>query len=226
MNIIESFKKLKWYETLLWLGSVLVILVSYILFSRSGVLSLISSLIGVTALIFVSKGDVLGQLITVIFSVFYGIVSYKFHYWGEMITYLGMTAPIAAGAVITWLRNPYKKGEVRVRHTTPLLWFLLSLSAIIVTIIFYFILRFFKTPNLLISTISITTSFMAASLTLFRSSYYGLFYAANDVVLILLWALATSTDISYLPMVLCFICFLANDIYGFVNWQRMKHAQS
>ncbi len=226
MNIIESFKRLKWYETLLWLGSVLVILVSYILFSRSGVLSLISSLIGVTALIFVSKGDVLGQLITVIFSVFYGIVSYKFHYWGEMITYLGMTAPIAAGAVITWLRNPYKKGEVRVRHTTPLLWFLLSLSAIIVTIIFYFILRFFKTPNLLISTISITTSFMAASLTLFRSSYYGLFYAANDVVLILLWALATSTDISYLPIVLCFICFLANDIYGFVNWQRMKHAQS
>ena len=226
MNIIESFKRLKWYETLLWLGSVLVILVSYILFSRSGVLSLVSSLIGVTALIFVSKGDVLGQLITVIFSVFYGIVSYKFHYWGEMITYLGMTAPIAAGAVITWLRNPYKKGEVRVRHTTPLLWFLLSLSAIIVTIIFYFILRFFKTPNLLISTISITTSFMAASLTLFRSSYYGLFYAANDVVLILLWALATSTDISYLPMVLCFICFLANDIYGFVNWQRMKHAQS
>lgn len=226
MNPRESIKRLTWYEATIWLGSVLLILSSGLLLSGGGLLTLIASLIGVTALIFVAKGDVLGQLLTVIFSLFYGIVSWQFRYYGEMITYLGMTAPIAMGAVITWLRHPYQKGEVRVRRTTPLLWLLLSLSAAAVTAAFFFLLKLFDTPNLLFSTISITTSFMAAALTLFRSAYYGLFYAANDIVLIILWALASAEDASYLSMVICFACFLINDLYGFLNWQRMKSRQA
>ena len=226
MNIIDSIKRLKWYEILLWVFSVAMITVSYLAFSSGNILTYIASLIGVTALIFVAKGDVWGQILTVIFAVYYGIVSYSFRYWGEMITYLGMTAPIALGAVITWIRNPYKKGEVRVRHTTPRLWTFLTLLCIAVTAVFYYILSALRTPNIVHSTVSVSTSFMAASLTMLRSSYYALFYAANDIVLIVLWVLATLDDISYLPMVLCFACFLVNDVYGFINWQKMKKYQA
>ena len=161
-----------------------------------------------------------------IFSVFYGIVSWKFHYWGEMITYLGMTAPIAAGAVITWMKNPFQKGEVRVKPTTPGLWLKLLALSMVVTFAFFILLKSFKTPNLLFSTLSVTTSFLAASLTLFRSAYYGLLYAVNDVVLIILWILATLDEPSYLSMVFCFFCFLVNDLYGFVNWRRIRSRQS
>lgn len=225
MNIKESIKRLKWYEYFMWIGSVLVIAVSYMAFHIEGYMTLVSSIIGVTALIFLAKGDVLGQLLTVIFSILYAVVAFRFKYWGEMITYLGMTMPIAMAAVITWLKNPYKKGEVRVRHTSPVIWSILSTAAVVVTMIFYFILRYFNTPNLIVSTVSVTTSFMAASLAMLRSSYYALFYAMNDMVLIILWILATMDDISYMPMVLCFICFLINDLYGFINWQKMKKEQ-
>lgn len=225
MNIIDSIKRMKWYEVVLWGISVLAILISFFLFKNHQYTTLIASLIGVTALIFVAKGDVLGQVLTVVFAFVYAVVSYRFRYWGEMITYLGMTAPIAVMAVITWIKNPYKRGEVKVRHTTPKLWTGLIAAALIVTFFFYFILRYFDTPNLVVSTISITTSFLAATLTMLRSPYYALFYAANDVVLIVLWMMATATDISYLPMVICFICFLLNDLYGYVNWQRMKRRQ-
>lgn len=225
MNIIDSIKRMKWYEVMLWGISVLAILISFFLFKNHQYTTLIASLIGVTALIFVAKGDVLGQVLTVVFAFVYAVVSYRFRYWGEMITYLGMTAPIAVMAVITWIKNPYKRGEVKVRHTTPKLWTGLIAAALIVTFIFYFILRYFDTPNLVVSTISITTSFLAATLTMLRSPYYALFYAANDVVLIVLWMMATATDISYLPMVICFVMFLLNDLYGYVNWQRMKRRQ-
>jgi len=225
MNILESIKRLKWYETVLWAFSVMTIIISYIVVPDRNLITFLASLIGVTALIFVAKGDVWGQILTVIFALLYGLVSFQFRYWGEMITYLGMTAPIAMGAVITWIKNPYKKGEVRVRHTNPRLWSILSILALIVTLLFYYILKTLKTPNLIPSTISITTSFMASSLTLLRSSYYAIFYAANDIVLIILWILACFNDLSYIPMVLCFICFLFNDLYGFINWQKMKKAQ-
>ena len=121
MNLFESIKRLKWYEKIIWFISVMVIFISFFAFKNKEYLTLATSLIGVTALIFVAKGDVLGQLLTVVFA---------------------------------------------------------------------------------------------------------FFYAGNDVVLIILWILASFESISYLPMVLCFIMFLVNDLYGFINWQRMKKKQS
>ncbi len=95
-----------------------------------------------------------------------------------------------------------------------------------VTVIFFFILKAFGTANLIPSTLSVTTSFLAVYLTFRRSSYFALAYAANDIVLIVLWVLASISDMKYLSVTVCFIAFLVNDIYGFINWRRMKKRQS
>ncbi len=227
MKICNPFKSLSKFELALWLSSIFVVMLSFFSTSESNDLTLAASLIGVTALIFVSKGHVFGQILTVIFSMFYGIISFKFHYYGEMITYLGMTTPIAILSVITWLKNPYNgTPEVKVRRLSAkqILWLALSTAA--VTIIFYFILKACGTANLIISTVSIATSFSASCLTMLRSPSYALAYAANDVVLIILWILAAVENIAYLPMIICFIMFLLNDTYGFFNWRKIQKRQS
>lgn len=225
-NYLTSIKSLTKFERGLWLTSVAVTVLSFLASGGNDYLNLIASLIGVTALIFVSKGHVLGQLMTVVFALFYGIISYYFHYYGELITYVFMTAPMAIAATISWIKNPYKDSqEVKVSSVTKRQILVMSVLAIIVTAIFYFILRALGTVNLIISTVSITTSFVASYLTYLRSPYYALGYSANDIVLIIMWILASVEDISYLPMVACFIMFLANDLYGFYNWQRMKKRQ-
>jgi len=104
--------------------------------------------------------------------------------------------------------------------------FAVIVISIPVTIAFYFILGFFGTSNLIISTISVTTSFIASTLTMLRSPWYAVAYALNDVVLIALWILASVSDISFLPMVFCFLMFLINDLYGFYNWIKMEKEQS
>ena len=224
-NPLRTLTKFEWG---LWLVSLTVVTVSFFVLGKSDPLTLIASLIGATALIFVAKGAVLGQILTVIFSLFYAVVSYRFRYYGEMITYLGMTTPIALMSIVSWLRHPYqhKKSEVEVASLTKrrLVWMILMAAA--TTAAFYFVLRYFNTTNLTVSTVSITTSFLASYLMLFRSPAYALAYAANDVVLIILWVLATFSDSSYLPMVICFAMFFCNDLYGFCNWQRMKKRQS
>ena len=65
----------------------------------------------------------------------------------------------------------------------------------------------------------------AVYLTFRRSPYFALAYAANDIVLIILWILASLYDIRYVSVVVCFIAFFANDIYGFVSWRKMKTRQ-
>ena len=227
MYFVRKIRSLSGFELGLWLFSLIGVTLSSVFSPVFDPLSLTASLIGVTALIFVAKGDPLGQVLTVVFSVFYGIISWTFRYYGEMITYLGMSAPMAALAVISWIRNPYEQGkaEVRVnRLKLPEVLFLAALT-ILVTVLFYFILAFFGTANLLPSTLSVTTSFLASYLTFRRSPFYALAYAANDLVLIALWILAALEDPSYLPMILCFAMFFLNDTYGFINWQRIQKRQ-
>ena len=161
------------------------------------------------------------------FSIVYGIISYSYAYYGEMITYLGMSAPMARVSLISWLRNPYRgnRSEVKIhRLKGKELWVLLLLSFVL-SILFYWILKLFGTSNLLLSTFSVTTSCFAVCLTFRRSPYFALAYSLNDVVLIALWILASLDDISYLSMVICFSVFLVNDLYSFFNWKRMEKRQ-
>lgn len=222
----NAIKSLSRFELLLWLSSVAVVIISFFLSPSGDILSLIASVIGVTALIFVAKGYVVGQLLCIAFAVFYGIISLYFRYYGEMITYLGMSAPIAIAATVSWMKNPYNKtaevtvNKIKIKHMA----FLIA-ACLLVTAAFYFILKALGTANLFFSTVSVATSFFAASLTYLRSPYYAIAYALNDVVLIVLWVLASMKDISYLPMVACFITFLANDLYGFFNWRRIQKRQ-
>lgn len=214
-------------EKLLWCISVILITASFFTFDRKNILTLTASLIGVTSLIFNAKGNPFGQLLMVVFSVLYGVISFTFSYYGEMVTYLGMTAPMAVFALISWLKNPYNgnKAEVKVnRLKKQEIVFMIFLTAVI-TVVFYYILKYFHTANLIPSTLSVTTSFLAVYLTFRRSAFYAVAYAANDIVLIILWVLASLSNISYISVTICFVCFLANDIYGFVSWSKMKKRQ-
>ena len=226
-NYQNPFKTLKKHEWAIWLGSLILVSASFLFSRERDYLTLIASLIGVTSLIFVAKGDPIGQVLTVVFSIFYSVISFKFRYYGEMITYLGMTAPIALASAISWFRHPYKEGEneVKVAHVGAKKWAVLIILTAAVTAAFYFILKYFNTANLAISTVSVATSFIAASLTFLRSPLYGLGYAANDVVLIIMWIMATVDDPSYLPMIFCFSVFFVNDCYGFINWRKIRQRQ-
>jgi nicotinamide mononucleotide transporter PnuC len=212
----------------MWLCSVTLITTFFFLFSQSGILSLVASLVGTTALIFCAKGNPIGQGMMIIFSIIYGIISYSFEYYGEMVTYLGMSAPMAVYALVSWLRNPYKgkKSEVTVNEVNKREIVIILILTVIVTELFYFILKEFGTANLLPSTVSVTTSFAAVCFSARRSPYFALAYAINDIVLIILWTLAAIEDISYVSVIVCFVMFLVNDTYSFINWTRMKKKQN
>ncbi len=224
-KLINYFTKA---ELIIWCSSVVMILVSFLISQDSGVLGLIASFIGVTALILCAKGNPIGQVFMIAFCLMYTYISYTFSYYGEMITYACMSLPMAVFSLVSWLRNPYKgnKAEVKVNRIKGKEYIFMVLLNVAVTVAFYFILKAFDTANLLVSTFSITTSFGAAYLTLRRSPYYALWYTANDIVLIVLWTLAAMKDTSYVSVIICFAAFLVNDIYGFVNWKKMEKRQN
>ena len=224
-NPIKTLTKREWS---IWLGSIIIVLISNLATKDFDLLTLVAALTGVTSLIFAAKGNVWGQVLMILFSILYGIISFRFRYWGEMMTYLGMTLPMAVWSTITWIENPSENNgnEVQIQSLSKKHIVALCISGIIVTAVFYYILKSFNTPNIIFSTISIITSFIAASLTMLRSSYYAVWYAVNDVVLIILWVLASLKDPAYIPVVVNFSIFFMNDMYGFMSWKQMELEQA
>lgn len=223
-NPIKALTKKEWA---LWLGSLAAVLAANLASPKPDALTLAATLIGATALLFSAKGHVLAQILNILFSILYGIISFRFRYWGEMLTYLGMTLPMAVWSLVVWYRH--SSGEsgdaVAIQHLNGRQLLGVTAGSAVVTGAFYWILAALHTPNLAVSTVSVTTSFFAAALTMLRSSYYALGYAANDVVLIVLWMLASWKDPAYLPVVLNFCIFLLNDLYGFVSWKKRERCQ-
>ena len=219
-NPIKTMTKKEWA---LWLGSLTAVIVSNIITGKIDLLTLTATCIGVTALIFAAKGNVWSQILMTIFCILYAIISWHFHYWGEMITYLGMSLPMSVWSIITWAKNLSESGnsvaiqKLTLRHIVGL-----TIFGGFTTLIFYFILRALNTPNIVFSTISVTTSFLASALTLLRSSYYALGYASNDVVLIVLWILASFKNPVYLLVAFNFMIFFINDLYGFISWKKRE----
>ena len=219
-NPIKNLTKKEW---ILWMGSLAIVILSNLLSTDIDVLTLVSACVGITSLIFAAKGNVWAQILMVVFSILYGLISWQFRYWGEMITYIGMTMPMAVWSTITWIKNPSESGqEVAIQKLTRKHVAGIAAAGVIVTAVFYMILKALGTPNILFSTISITTSFLAASLTMLRSSYYALGYASNDIILIVMWVLASIENPAYIPVAVNFIIFFFNDIYGFVSWKRRE----
>ena len=223
----KLFNYFTMFEKLLWLFSIILIIFVFYIYKNDNYLYLIGNIVGVTALLFLAKGNPIGQILCIIFSLFYAYVSLSYHYYGECITYACMTLPVAVISTISWFKHPYKdnNAEVAIVNLKTKDYIIALLLSIGVTFIFYFVLKALNTNNLILSTVSIFTSFLAAYITARRSRFYALFYALNDVVLIILWVLASLENKVYISMIICFIAFLANDLYAFINWTKMEKEQ-
>ena len=141
---MKSFKSVVTYfskgEICLWSCSIGFIIVSFCIFDRGNFLTLGASLIGVTSLIFNAKGNPIGQFLMIVFSALYGFIAFTFAYYGEMLTYLCMTMPMAVFALISWLKHPYNgnKSEVKVNRIKKREIIFMWIASAVITLVFYF----------------------------------------------------------------------------------------
>lgn len=130
--------------------------------------------------------------------------------------------PLHITTIISWLKNKSNKDSnvVSVNKLNRKEYMVLGLVTVLVTFMFFYILKLLDTNELMISTIS-----LASYLMLRRSSNYASAFVINDVISITLWGIACVNDIALLPMVVTFSVFFVNDIYGFISWKKREKVQ-
>ena len=171
-----------------------------------------------------AKGHVVRQIVGVLLAILYSIMSYNNKYYGEVIIYLIVILPLYLSGIYTWLKNKDKKSEkVKQNTLSQKEWYSLLGINIVLFIGLYFLLKFFNTNNLLVSTISMNINLTATYLLVRRSRYSFLFYLVNAFILLILWGLPVlNGNILLLPMVFDALLLLINNIYGLHSWSKSK----
>lgn len=218
----DTNKKVKWYELLFLFCDIIVVTSIFFLSKEKNYLSFACSFIGCFSIWFLAKGMYFAPIFNAVYDILYIVLSYSQCYFGEAIIYVFMTLPIDVYSIFAWRKNKSESsGVVKFNKITKREFSLLSFGTLAVTIAFYFILKSLDTSQVIVSTISIIPSAMAAYLLLKRNNFYSLAYVANDIILITLWSITVfQSGISNLPIVINFICCFIIDFYGFINLQK------
>lgn len=225
----EFFKSWNLFEKLFLIISLFIVIGCFFLGTDKNILSLVTSVLGVITVIFGAKGLVWAPIINIIYNIVYILLSYSQGFYGEVIIYIFLMTPLNIAMIVSWFKNKSKKDEniVAVNKLSKKEYILLFVFTLFISVIFYLLLKALNTSALLISTISLIDSFIASYLLFRRCSNYALSYIVNDIILIVLWSFAIKNNgIAYLPIVLSFIVFLVNDIYGLISWKKREKEQN
>lgn len=222
------FSQVKWYEWLYMPLFICTIIVLGCVF-KAGALVIFNSLSGILTVFFLAKGKMIGNVLGVIQSVFYIVISYFNAFYGEVLLCCCITIPIYIASIISWARNLNSKDKiVKVNKSLGWVeWVVSILSAVVISIGIYFLLDFFNTANLLVSTLSVFSCLMAGYLVVRRSEYNFVFYILNNIVCICLWvyAILQNNELGYITTIVQYCMFLILNIFGVFNWIKIKKVQ-
>ena len=224
---MKIFKDWTNFEKVLLFGSILIVGITGIVF-KSDLLTVSCSLVGIVTALLLAKGKNLGQVFGLLITILYSIVSFKNKYYGEVLIYALLMLPMYIIGIITWINHKNEKtNSVEINSIKKKEWVIVSCVFILVFVGIYFLLKYFNTNELIVSTISVLASLFAVYLQIRRSKYSFSFYILNDIILIFLWGIPViHGNYVLFPMLLNPTINLINDIYGFYNWKKTENIQN
>ena len=187
------------------------------------------SIVGIVSMFSFSKGFVIAPILGVIYDAFYIAVAATQRFWGEVIIFAGIMLPVELASIFNWFKNKNKDNSALVTSNkiSKKEWFILGSVIIASTVGLFFVLQALGTNQLVINTLSLAANGAGVYLMFRRNKYYSLAYCIDDLVSIVLWAMAVATaGVQFLPSLVCMISFALIDFYGFVVWTKKdKQAQ-
>lgn len=221
------FKDWNRFEIIFLISGLILSIGSAMIFDGDIINILYTSTYFITALL-MSKGKVESYIIGFVSVFFYGIVSYRQQYYGELLITVFLTLPIMVVGIISWLRHQDSDDNVVMINVLPKKEIIyVFLSQLIMFWGYYFLLKVFNTPLLGLSALSIVTSVLASYFEARRSELCPICYIANDFVIIVLWLTPIiAGDTKLISVLVGPFLLLVNDIYCTYNWRRLKETQS
>ena len=225
----KIFEDWKIFELSLLFFGLAVVITTGIIF-KTDWLTFTCSILGIITVLLLAKGKILGQFLGIIIVILYSIVSFREAYYGEL-SHIIFMLPIYVYGIISWMKNKDKeKNTIKINEIKWKEWIVLFFVSLTSFFGFYYLLKFFNTNALIISTISVLASMIGVYLLARRSKYGFVAYIIDDIALIILWGIPVFTNVGgagyyLIPMLIYSVINAVNHVYGTLNWHMIKKNQ-
>lgn len=211
------------FDIILLFVSLITIVTVGIIFN-STLLTIICSITGIFCALTQAKGKIISQFIGIVLVFLYSIISFQNKFFGEVLIYIFIMFPLFVLGIISWIKNMNKKTKIVNENVLKKNeWILLTIISIILFIGLYYLLKYFNTNQLFVSTLSMVTSLFATYLIARRSKYGFWFYIGNDIILFILWGFPViKGNLLLIPMLVNPLINLINDLYGWQSWNKRE----
>lgn len=227
-NVKKFFKDIKWYEYL-FVGISLVVMITLSIVFHSHIFYILSSTFGVVGVLFLTKVNVVGIFVGIVQIVFYSIISYLNGFYGEMVNNLCVTLPLYIANLITWLKNLYSKnGQVKINSSISWKEVVAAICVVVILSVgMFFVLDYFNTTMVFVSTLSFTFNTLAIYFLARRSSLNFVFYIFNNIANFTMWGtlIITTHDLSMLITLINVVVYFLLNCYGLFNWFMTRKKQ-
>ena len=227
-NVKKFFKDIKWYEYL-FVGISLVVMITLSIVFHSHIFYILSSTLGVVGVLFLTKVNVVGIFVGIVQIVFYSIISYLNGFYGEMVNNLCVTLPLYIANLITWLKNLYSKnGQVKINSSISWKEVVAAIGVVVILSVgMFFVLDYFNTTMVFVSTLSFTFNTLAIYFLARRSSLNFVFYIFNNIANFTMWGtlIITTHDLSMLITLINVVVYFLLNCYGLFNWFMTRKKQ-
>lgn len=228
-KVKEFFNEIKWFEYLFMSVSLLAIVIFSIIY-KFNFLYIISSVLGIIGVFFLSKGNIVGVFVCIIQLFFYSIISYFNGFYGEVLTNVFIALPLYIINIVTWIKNiNSKSGEVKINSKIKTREVLLSILIIsLISIVIYFLLDYYNTSFVLLSTLTFLFNTLGVYFLVRRSGINFIFYLLSNVSSILMWIfmLAQTNNLSIITTLINIAIYFVLNTYGIINWFKLEKKQN
>lgn len=215
------------FEIVLFLSGQIVTFVIGII-NRSNPFALIAGAFNICNAILSAKGRVANYYFGIIGNLIYSIISFQNRYYSEVITNFLIVMPISFYGLYNWIkrRREGKEEEVKIATLSTKEILIPILSQIVLAVPYYYMLKYFNTDMLVISTFSMIATILAFYFMAKASEIFYVFFILSAVPKIAFWIVPLfHGDTRNIPLLISNIVYLVNDIYGLYNWLKMKKEQ-
>ena len=205
-----------------WLVLSTVIMIVLSVIWGDNLLALISGITGILGVVLAAKGKVSTYIFATVNVAIYALLTFQNHLYGEFMLNAFYYIPMNFIGFYLWSKHKdNESGEVEGKKLTGKQTVILFAAVAVVVLVYWQILSRIGGQLALIDAMSTVFFVVALIMQVARYAEQWLLWIIVNVVSVVMWLLLIGKDSSAVTMVVMWIAYLFNSVYGYYNWRKL-----
>ena len=224
--MINILKKLNLFEWILITGIITLNIILFIITKEINLIGMIASITGVISAVITAKGHISCYYWTIINIFAYGVVCFQTKIYGEVILDIIYHLPMQFVGIYIWKKHTNKDNIVKTRGMKIKQIAFVTLISIVGILGFGMFLKLINGYLPFFDSAVNVLVIVAVYLSVKRFKEVWIIYIAVNIISICMWTIALiDNELNSLVMILMFVFYLANAVYGYINWTKLERNQ-